>query len=147
MWGSNKAKRKQTGFTLIANNCKIVGDVQFSDKLQVDGVVKGNIIAQSASAAVNVSERGEVKGEIRVPCVVIDGTIQGDIHSEKHIELAAKSTVTGNVYYNDIEMVKGSRVDGNLIHVSDVGKAVAQKSIERERTTVHKVATASDQAI
>ena len=33
-------------------------------------------------------------------------------------ELAAKAAVVGNVYYNLIEMVMGSEVNGNLMHVS-----------------------------
>jgi cytoskeletal protein CcmA (bactofilin family) len=43
----------------------------------------------------------------------------GDIHSDKHVELASKAEVAGDVYYNLIEMVMGSRVDGNLVHVRD----------------------------
>lgn len=147
MLGSNRTKRKQAGITLIANNCEIVGDVHFSDQLQVNGLVKGNIIAQKGTnAKVTVSERGKVRGEIRVPSVVIDGQIIGDIYSEKHIELAAKSKVIGNVYYNLIEMVMGSRVDGNLIHVDDAEKVPAKKSLEPKRTeaAVQKVAVVSD---
>jgi cytoskeletal protein CcmA (bactofilin family) len=44
--------------------------------------------------------------------------VQGDVRSAKHIELAAKATVVGNVYYNLIEMVMGSEVNGKLMHVS-----------------------------
>jgi len=149
MWGSNRVNRKQAGITLIANNCEIVGDVHFSDQLQVNGFVKGNIIAQKGTnAKVTVSERGKVKGEIRVPTVVIDGQVQGDIYSGKHIELAAKSRINGNVYYNLIEMVMGSRVDGNLIHLSDSEKVVTKQSVEPRRRvpppTAPKVAAVSD---
>jgi|TARA_Y100000310_G_scaffold92063_1_gene89600 cytoskeletal protein CcmA (bactofilin family) len=148
MWGTDKVNRKQAGMTLIENNCEIVGDVHFSDKLTVNGFVKGNIVAQSTNAKVTVSEKGKVKGEIRVPSVVSNGVINGDIHSEKHILLDAKASVTGNVYYNTIEMVKGSRVYGNLVHESDAEQAVAKKTIEPQRgePIVPKVAAVSDNA-
>ena len=45
--------------------------------------------------------------------------VDGDIHSDKHIELAAKARVTGSVYYKLIEMVLGAQVDGKLVHVAD----------------------------
>ena len=46
-----------------------------------------------------------------------DGIVQGDVRSATHLELAAKAVVVGNVYYNLIEMVMGSEVNGNLMHI------------------------------
>lgn len=113
----------ESGITLIANNCEVSGDLHFSDQLQINGTVKGNIYAAEGSkAVVTVSEKGRVKGEIRVPNVIINGKVYGDVHSDKHIELAAKAEIKGNVFYNLIEMVMGSRVDGNLVHTK-AGKA------------------------
>lgn len=110
----------EPGTTLIAPNCELVGDIHFSDELLVDGVVKGNIYAKSGSkATIRISEKGKVKGEIRVPNVIVNGSVEGDIRSDGHIELAAKAAVTGNIYYNLIEMVKGSRVDGQMVHLQD----------------------------
>ena len=43
--------------------------------------------------------------------------VQGDVRTATHIELAAKAVVVGNVYYNLIEMVMGSEVNGNLRHI------------------------------
>lgn len=109
-----------SGITLIANNCELSGDVHFSDQLQINGTVKGNIYAvEGSKAVVTVSEKGRVKGDIRVPNVIINGKVFGDVYSDKHIELAAKAEIKGNVYYNLIEMVMGSRVDGNLVHARD----------------------------
>lgn len=120
MFGNSKGSRSESGITLIATNCEFEGDVHFSDQLLVNGVVKGNVYAQAGSKAViTVSEKGRVEGEIRVPNVIINGKVFGDIHSDKHIELAAKAEVKGNIYYNLIEMVMGSRVDGNLVHLPD----------------------------
>ena len=48
---------------------------------------------------------------------MINGLVQGDVRSATHIELAAKAVVMGNVYYNLIEMVMGSEVNGNLMHI------------------------------
>ena len=113
-----KSTKAESGITLIANNCELSGDVHFSDQLLVNGVIKGNVYAQEGSrGVVTVSEKGRVKGEIRAPKVIVNGKVYGDIHSDKHVELAARAEIKGNVYYNLIEMVMGSRVDGNLVHV------------------------------
>src|SRR5690606_405467 len=77
----------------------------------------GNILVESGQdARIVVAESGVVEGEIRVPVAVINGHVSGDIHSSKHIELAAKAVVVGSVHYQLIEMVKGSQVNGNLIY-------------------------------
>ena len=113
----NKGK-PEAGITLIASNCEIAGDVNFSDELQVNGVVTGNIYAREGTKAlVTITEKGRVEGEVRAPNVVVNGKVTGDIYSDKHVELAAKAEITGNVYYNLIEMVMGSRVEGKLVHV------------------------------
>jgi cytoskeletal protein CcmA (bactofilin family) len=104
--------------TLISRNTEIVGDIHFSGELFIEGRIKGNIYAEDDSAAlIRVAEKGAVEGEICVPSAVINGLIQGDVRSANHIELASKAVVVGNVYYNLIEMVMGSEVNGNLMHI------------------------------
>ena len=113
-----RGNKKKSGITLVAGNCQLKGDVHFTDQLLVNGMVNGNIRAESGTnATLTISEQGEVRGEIRVPNVIVNGSVDGDIYSEKHIELSAKAEVSGNVYYKVIEMVMGSRVDGQFVHV------------------------------
>ena len=105
--------------TLISTSTEIVGDMHFSGELIVEGRIKGNIYAEDESAAIiRVAKTGTVEGEICVPSIVINGKVNGDVRSTKHIELAAKAIVVGNVYYNLIEMVMGSEVNGNLMHIN-----------------------------
>ena len=125
-----KEGRSEPGTTLIAANCELVGDVHFSDELLVNGIVKGNIYAQPGSKAiVRISEKGRVQGEIRVPRIIVNGEVFGEIWSVKHIELAAKAEVEGNVYYHLIEMVQGSRVDGQLVHLENGKQEVAEPKV------------------
>lgn len=110
-------KQGDAGITLIAGNCELSGDIHFSDQLLINGTVRGDILADPGTKAlVTVSETGRVYGNVRVPNVVVNGKVTGDIHSDQHVELSAKAEIIGNVYYNLIEMVMGSKVDGNLVH-------------------------------
>ncbi|WP_439135743.1 bactofilin family protein [Pseudomaricurvus sp.] len=105
------------GTTLISKSTELTGDVKFSGSLEIEGRVKGNIYAEEgADARVRIMEKGFVEGDICVPTIIINGSVNGDVHSAKHIELAAKATVTGNVHYNMIEMVKGAQVNGSLLY-------------------------------
>lgn len=106
--------------TLIGQNSELHGDVIFSGGLHVDGVIKGNVYAESDSGSIlSVSERGLIEGEVRVPNIVLNGSVNGDVHAADHIELAENAKVTGNVYYKLIEMMRGAEVNGNLVHRGD----------------------------
>ena len=118
MWGNTK-KPKQTANidSLIGQNTEIRGDVIFSGGLHVDGKVKGNVMAAEGDDSVlTLSERGTIEGEVKVPNVVVNGTVIGDVHALSHVELAAQARVHGNVYYTLIEMAMGAEVNGNLVH-------------------------------
>jgi cytoskeletal protein CcmA (bactofilin family) len=121
MFGKSEEGPKVSGpaHTLVSRSTEIVGDIHFSGELIIEGKVKGNIYAEDDSEAlIRVAEKGAVEGEICVPSAIINGLVQGDVRSTKHVELAAKATVVGNVYYNLIEMVMGSEVNGNLMHIT-----------------------------
>jgi cytoskeletal protein CcmA (bactofilin family) len=122
MFGRGK-KGKAAGArvdTIIGQQTQINGDLHFSGGLHVDGYVKGNVIANEASASVlTVSEHGRIEGDVRVPNVFLNGSVTGDVRCEERIELAAKARVNGDVYYSLIEMVMGAEVNGSLLHQAE----------------------------
>ena len=63
-----------------------------------------------------VSEDGRIEGDVRVPNLVLNGAVEGDVYASQRVELASHAKVTGNLYYNLIEMAMGAEVNGNLVH-------------------------------
>lgn len=116
----NRKKTRRNGHidTLIGSGTELHGDVRFNDGLHIDGVVKGNVIAMGENSMLTMSEKGRIEGEVRVHNIVLNGVVMGDVHAAHHIELAPAARVTGNVYYNLIEMAMGAEVNGNLVHKS-----------------------------
>lgn len=118
--------------TLISKATEVTGDIHFSGVLEVEGKVRGNIYADDdSSAEVRIRESGLVQGEIKVPSVIVNGLVEGDVHSSQHLELAAKARVVGNVYYHMIEMVMGSEVNGSLCHRSMADLKPRQIGVEK----------------
>ncbi len=119
MWGkSNSSSTKNAKIdTLIGQNTELRGDVVFSGGLHVDGTIKGNVIAdQDSGSVLSLSERGVIEGELRVPNIVLNGCVVGDVYASNHVELAPHARVKGNVYYKVIEMARGAEVNGSLVH-------------------------------
>ena len=118
----SRKNSSEKGVTLIAANTEVTGDIHFVNQLYINGHVKGNVTAEvSSEATVVVSEEGSVSGEIRVPNVVINGRVEGNIYATKRMELAKNAEVKGNVYYKLIEMQLGAMVDGQLVHDESIG--------------------------
>lgn len=110
-----KQKESYSDHTLIAPSASIKGDVEFTGGLHVLGVIEGNITVTGDGGRLTIGESGVVRGEIRVPRIVINGRVEGDVHATEHLELAEKAVVQGNVYYTLIEMIMGAQVEGKLV--------------------------------
>jgi cytoskeletal protein CcmA (bactofilin family) len=117
----NQKKFKATKIdSLIGKNTELFGDVHFTGGLHVDGTIRGNVIAQGDAASVlTLSDHGTIEGEVRVPNIVLNGVVLGDVHAREHIELASNARVNGNVYYTLIEMAMGAEVNGNLVRAAE----------------------------
>jgi len=118
--------------TVISAGTTIHGDIRFDGELVVEGKVIGSIVADDGSKALlRVAENGLVEGDIEVPLVVINGSVNGNVRSFKHVELAARGVVNGNVSYNIIEMVMGSAVNGSLSRVNPDEAEVALLEVDQ----------------
>ena len=118
------------GVTLVASHTEVIGDIKFTDQLFISGRVNGNVIADNEKATLVISEEGCVTGEVRVPNVVVNGTVEGNLFASVKVELAPQAKVKGNVHYQLIEMQLGAMVDGQLVH--DV-----PQTQENETASVH----------
>lgn len=103
--------------SLIGAGTVVHGDVIFTGGLRIDGQVQGNVIAASGEPGMLVvSEQARIDGEIRVSHVVVNGTVNGPITVDDHLELQPKARVAGDVAYRTLEMHVGAIVQGRLNH-------------------------------
>lgn len=117
MWNRNRKKKTTRIDTLVGQATEVTGDVKFTGGLHVDGTIKGNVYAENdGRSMLSLSEQGTIEGEVKVPFVVVNGVVIGDVNGSEHVELQSKARVAGNVYYNLIEMAIGAEVNGKLVH-------------------------------
>ena len=120
MWGRNRLENNGVAgdsMTLISAGTEIQGDVAFTGSMHVEGKICGNLKADQG--VITITQSGSVEGDIRAPRIVINGSVRGNVYAGEHLELAAQAVINGNVYYNVVEMVKGSQVNGCLEHRSE----------------------------
>jgi cytoskeletal protein CcmA (bactofilin family) len=135
MFRKNANKLQNRIDSLIGASTKIEGNVTFAGGLRVDGEIKGNVVASGGEpSTLVVSEQARIDGEIHVSHLVVNGAINGPVHSAEFLELQAHSRVKGDVHYNTLEMHLGAVVEGRLVHNSSVaegGKTVELKIASR----------------
>ena len=78
------------------------------------GEVEGDLNSESDFAKLIVSKTGRVQGEIRVPNVIINGTIEGNVRASEHLEITGTARIFGDLYYSTIEIQGGSLITGRL---------------------------------
>ncbi|WP_235898752.1 bactofilin family protein [Parahaliea maris] len=118
----------------MSRDTAIVGDIEFSGTLDIEGLVRGNILArQDSDALVRVVDKGCVEGEIRAPAVVINGEVRGNVFAQRHLELAPRAQVSGDVFYTVMEMAAGCEVNGRLVHAGTLAEHEDGASAGSER--------------
>jgi len=133
MWGKKTSKSTKIE-TLIGTAMEIQGDLIFSGGLHVDGKIVGNVIAEDDSHSMLVlSDQGQIEGEVRVPYVVLNGQVTGDVFASERVELSSHGQVKGNVYYNLLEMAMGAEVNGNLVHCKDEKKLLEYQTDDAKK--------------
>ena len=120
MLGKAKKRKPAKVDSLIGQHSRVVGDIRFGGGLHVDGTIKGNVQSDGDErATLTVSDRGTIEGEVRVPYIILNGLVRGDVYANEHVELASSARVEGNVFYALIEMAMGAEVNGKLVRITE----------------------------
>lgn len=132
MFSNNKRNSRATAAitTLIAEGTVITGDVKFSGGLHLDGSIQGGVTADGDDSVFTLSEKGTVKGEIRISNALINGRVEGDIIAAERLELAGSARVHGDVYYKVLEMAAGAQINGKMIYQTDTPRQLAAPVLE-----------------
>ena len=67
------------------------------------------------TAMLIIKKNGIVEGDVYGDEVVIEGEVIGNVTGKKKITIKSSSFVSGNVYYDILDMNGGATVNGNLI--------------------------------
>lgn len=115
--GLFKQQKQPVLSTLIGSEATIRGDLIIRGGVHVDGIVKGAVISSGDKPAILIlSEQGVIEGDVKMPRVVLNGVVTGDVYAGEKVELGPKAKVTGTVYYRILEMASGAQVNGQLVH-------------------------------
>lgn len=116
---SKKNNQQQAGQprmvpSIISSDLQIVGDLESSGEVQIDGVVSGDIRAK----VLLIGESATINGEIFADTVRVHGRVNGQIKA-KFVNLAKTAHVVGDILHENLSIQEGAFLEGHITHMSD----------------------------
>jgi len=99
------------GTSVIAPGMKIVGDVEASGILKIEGTVQGSI---RGARQVVVGRSGVIQGDVHAEEVILGGRVVGTITATERVEIQANSVIEGDVHTRSIVVFEGGLLNGNV---------------------------------
>jgi len=96
--------------TLLGRGSEFEGKLSFEGTVRIDGKLNGEIFSDDVLI---IGEGAEVKAEINVGAIVIEGSVQGNINAKRSVEIHTPGRVRGNIITPSLYMEKGVLFDGN----------------------------------
>jgi|SRR5579883_1953693 len=98
------------------------GELSAEEDLLIQGRVEGSI---AHTQRLTVGPQGTVKANIKAALIVVEGTVDGDLHADRSVVVKESATVTGNIHSPTVSIMEGANFTGNI----DMGgrKAVQSK--------------------
>jgi cytoskeletal protein CcmA (bactofilin family) len=105
--------------TVIGPDAQFKGELTFQGGVRIDGQFEGSI---TTSGKVFVTKGGRLRAEVRAGSLVVEGTIEGNVHAEDRAELRATCTLRGDLKAAKLLVVEGATFVGRC----EVGPAASQ---------------------
>ena len=119
--------------TLLGKDSHFEGKLTFEGTVRIDGELTGEIFSDDILV---VGEGGLVKADLEIGSVVVEGTIEGNIHAKRSVEIHAPGRVRGNIVTPSLFIDRGVVFEGNCqmvdpaVHPQDLSME-AEETLDR----------------
>lgn len=136
---SNVIRPNTSGYdAILGKGSKVVGVLQFSGPVELDGEVEGEVIA---SDRLSIGEAAVLKAKVQGTEVLVKGTIHGDIIATKALILKKPAKIFGNISSPSLSIEDGVLFEGKCTMLSTAHGA---SSAGHSSTIVHTPSKPSD---
>jgi cytoskeletal protein CcmA (bactofilin family) len=110
------------------------GELNAEEDLLIQGRVEGSI---THTQRLTVGPQGTVKANIKAQLIIVEGTVEGDLHAEKSVFVKESAKVCGNIFSPTVSITEGASFSGSI----DMdGKKAAQAAGKFEPVRATKAA-------
>lgn len=112
--------------TIIAEDCKVEGDIDCKEFIRIDGLTLGNV---NSTCGLVIGQKGSVKGDIRTKELIVYGQVNGDIFVD-NLSLKNSGSIIGNM------QVKSFQVENGALYKGTVSMEQVSTSVNKEENNL-----------
>ena len=105
-------KNGNGGETIIAEGVKVEGDFTSDGNVIIEGMVHGNV---AAKGDVIVGTNAIIDADLSADNLMLSGKIKGNVRVAEKTDLAASSTLEGDLTTRVLNIVAGATVNGKIV--------------------------------
>ena len=120
----------EDGTSLIGEGLNIEGDLICKGKIEVAGIMNGNVRAEN----LKVFETGSIIGGVKAGRFEVFGFIEGEIYADD-IFIGKTATIKGDIFFKEnLKIDEGADVDGYIKRLSQANqnKQVPKKTTNKQ---------------
>jgi cytoskeletal protein CcmA (bactofilin family) len=95
---------------VVGEGVVLNGILEVPNMALVSGVINGDLKVQSLI----VGSTGKIEGKVDCQIADIAGDVRDDLRAHKLLVIRGTATLSGNIFYKDIEIEKGAKISGQL---------------------------------
>jgi len=95
---------------VVGEGVVLNGTLTVPNKALVSGAINGDLTVHSLT----VGDTGKIEGKVDCQIADIAGHVKDDLRVNELLIIRAGSTISGNIYYKEIEIEKGAKIAGQL---------------------------------
>ncbi|MCB1196200.1 polymer-forming cytoskeletal protein [bacterium] len=96
--------------TILRDDTRFKGSLAFQNKLTINGKFEGTL---TSKGLLSVGKTGEVKAEVKVGSIIIEGKVWGNIDADDKIELKESAELHGDIRAKRLVICEGATFVGN----------------------------------
>lgn len=98
--------------TVLGEDIKFRGKLEFDQRLRVNGHFKGTI---QTGGDLSIGSRARVEADVQTGVLNLEGDLTGNVVATRKVSLRKNCQLRGDVRTPDMEMESGSRFTGSCI--------------------------------
>ena len=98
--------------TVIAGNCVVESGLNTTGNIKIYGKINGSI---KVDGDVVVGETGVVLGKVEAKNLLLEGTVEGNVHCKNTLKLSSSAKLNGDAYVKHFSSEEGCLFAGKCI--------------------------------
>ena len=98
---------------MIGKGVTITGTIKAENEVNVQGTIDGDIDCKSVA----IDKSGNVKGKVKAETMTVEGKVEGEININSILHIKSQGSVSGKVFYGDIQIDEGGKLLGEINYI------------------------------